>query len=234
MLQSKRYKHIFFDLDHTLWDFEKNSSETLAELYDHYHLAERENFSKNEFISTFHSVNKALWTSYNNGKLNRDELREDRFKIIFNRLGAPGSSVIDEIAHEYLRICPTKANLFPFAVDVLNYLKQHYILHIITNGFEEIQSLKLSSSRINQYFAEIVTSDSSGFIKPHKGIFDYALSKTKAFCYDCIMVGDDLEADILGAKNASMDHIFFNPVGLEHKEKVTHEISCLSQLMKIL
>ncbi|CAN5575660.1 YjjG family noncanonical pyrimidine nucleotidase [soil metagenome] len=234
MLHSKRYKHVFFDLDHTLWDFEKNSSETLSELYDQFNLAERENFTKKDFVHTFHAVNKKLWASYNNGLLNRDKLREERFKIVFTQLGAKNSKLIDEIGREYLNTCPTKANLFPFAVDVLQYLKQHYILHIITNGFEEIQFIKLSSSKISQYFAEIVTSDASGFNKPHKGIFDYALTKTKAFCCDCIMVGDDLEADILGAKNASMDHIFFNPVGLIHKEKVTHEISCLSQLMKIL
>ncbi|MDQ3535993.1 MAG: YjjG family noncanonical pyrimidine nucleotidase [Bacteroidota bacterium] len=230
----KPYKHIFFDLDHTLWDFEKNSTETLIELYDRHQMHELKQFSKEEFIKTFHEVNHFLWACYHKGTLERQTLRSERFKIIFSKLNCVHPYSTSQLTEEYLSLCPTKTNLFPYALEVLNYLKQKYILHIITNGFEEVQFIKMASSRIRDFFVEIVTSDASGFIKPHKGMFEYALHKTKAYCTDCIMIGDDLDADIVGARNASIDHVYFNPSGLKHQEAVTHEIRCLSQLMKIL
>lgn len=233
-MNSKTYKHIFFDLDHTLWDFEKNSSETLSELYDRHQMQELDQFSKETFIKTFHDVNYALWSCYHKGTLDREELRTERFKIVFSKLNVEHPYSTKQLSEEYLSLCPTKTNLFPFTLEVLDYLKQKYVLHVITNGFEEVQYIKMASSQISKFFVEIVTSDASGFIKPHKGMFDYALQKIKAFCNDCIMIGDDLEADIIGARNASIDHIFFNPLGLKHQELVTHEIQCLSQLMKIL
>lgn len=228
------YKHIFFDLDHTLWDFEKNSSETLVEIYFQFGMDELGKFSREEFILKFHSVNKFLWSLYHQGIIDRERLRSKRFGMVFEKLSVPHLFPAEEIAEEYLMKCPKKAHLFPYALDVLRYLRQHYILHIITNGFEEVQFIKLSTSKIQHYFSEIVTSDVSGFNKPHKGIFDFALHRINAFCSDCIMIGDDLEADILGAKNASIDHIYFNPTKIPHKEAVTHEINCLSELMTIL
>lgn len=231
---SKAYKHIFFDLDHTLWDFERNSTETLIELYERHKMQELDKFSKEEFIKTFHEVNHHLWSCYHKGTLDRETLRSERFKIIFDKLDVVHPYSTKKLTQEYLELCPTKMNLFPFTLEVLSYLKQKYVLHIITNGFEEVQYIKMASSKISDFFVEIVTSDASGFIKPHKQMFDYALQKTKAHCGDCIMIGDDLEADIIGARNASIDHIFFNPSGTKHQELVTHEIQCLSQLMKIL
>jgi putative hydrolase of the HAD superfamily len=113
-------------------------------------------------------------------------------------------------------------------------LKAKYTLHILTNGFLETQHIKMSSSGIEIYFQEIVNSESCGFLKPDKKIFDYTLQKINAHCKDCLMVGDDLDADVIGARNAGIDHIYFNPKKEKHNESVTHEISCLSELLTIL
>lgn len=229
----KHYKHIFFDLDHTLWDFDKNSREVLGELYESHDLKSF-NFSKDDFYKTFITVNHQLWQMHHRAQIDKVRLRNNRFNLIFEQLGAEAGDVSSKISGDYLRLCPAKCNVFPHTFTVLNYLKEKYILHIITNGYEDVQFIKLKSSRLNDYFIEIITPDGSGSQKPHKEIFEYALQKIKAACTECIMIGDNLETDIIGAKNIAMDQIFFNPENIFHNENVTHEINCLSQLMKIL
>lgn len=230
----KSYKHIFFDLDHTLWDFDRNCSETLDELYVHYNFHELGLFTPEQFRDVYIEVNKRMWKQYNHGEIDRDTIRTKRFPAALLRLGMKKEQIPADINARYMSICPTKSNLFPYTMEILNYLKSRYKLHILTNGFRETQSIKIKSSRIASYFMEVINSEISGFLKPSKEIFQYAMNKVKASCRECIMIGDDLEADIMGARNAGIDHIFFNPLKKQHSENLKHEISCLSELKKIL
>ncbi|MFN3405255.1 MAG: YjjG family noncanonical pyrimidine nucleotidase [Cytophagaceae bacterium] len=231
----KNYKHIFFDLDHTLWDFEKNCTETLQELYDLHRMSEFQSFSVQDFIKEYLFVNDSMWKDFNAGLLTKKDIRDLRFKYTFERLGVEEKHIPMTINEEFLRLCPAKGHLLPYAHDVLSYLHKKYILHILTNGFTETQHIKISTSNLRIYFNEIIHSEHVGYPKPDKRIFEFAINKAKAgSCEDCIMIGDDLEADILGARNAGMDHIFLNRKNLKHSEEVMFEIKCLSELYKIL
>ncbi|MFA0961251.1 YjjG family noncanonical pyrimidine nucleotidase [Roseivirga sp. BDSF3-8] len=231
----KTYKHIFFDLDHTLWDYEKNSHETLTELYYHYRLYEFNRFTADELIERFSLINRKLWRQFNDGKVTASYLRKKRFLDVFDSLGLARAVVPESFTDDYVRLCPTKTNLIPYTLEMLDYLKEkQYKLHIITNGFRDVQHIKLSKSNLSDYFTEIVTSDCTGFKKPHKQIFAFLLDKAKAEQGECIMVGDNLEADILGARNMKIDQVYYNRHNLKHKESPNFEITCLSELQKIL
>jgi putative hydrolase of the HAD superfamily len=227
------YKHILFDLDHTLWDFDRCSCETLGELF-HEHQLQRLGIGEEEFIDTFKVVNRRLWALYSAGAITQHELRTNRFRTIFKELGIDENVVPEGLAEDYLQLCPLKPHLLPFAREVLNYLKEKYVLHIVTNGFADIQAVKMTSANIGSYFTEIVTSERAGCKKPDRRIFDFTLQQIKARPEHCIMIGDSLDADILGARNASLDHVFYNYEKLVHTEKPMHEINCLSELMHLL
>lgn len=232
----KKYNHIFFDLDHTLWDFEKNSTEVLSHLYDLHNLMDLADFTKEDFCAKFREVNLNLWQSYNEKRLDRASLRENRFSFVMEALGAKGEQISKKLAEDYLKRCPTMHHVFPFTREVLDYLKNKrgYVLHVITNGFEDVQHIKIKSAGLTDFFDEVITADAAGYQKPDKEIFGYALSKIKCQEDECIMVGDNLEADVVGAKNAQIDQVYFNPSKLPHKETITYEISCLSELQQIL
>ena len=230
----KTYTHLFFDLDHTLWDFEKNSEETLKHLFEVYNLS-RYGFSFDDFFRKYSYVNKRLWQLYNVGKVNQEQLRRTRFHKTLRDLGVPQDEIPVELEQEYLRICPTKSACFPFTHEALSYLKTKYQLHIITNGFKESQLQKISNSNLKAYFGEVITSECSGFAKPDRRIFQHALERVNwSDTKTCIMIGDNLEADILGAQNAGIDQVFFNPEQKPLPLKPTYEIACLSELQRIL
>ena len=230
----KKYKHLFFDLDHTLWDFEKNTSEAIKEVFKLFNLSALSLFTFSDFMKKFHEVNGFLWDKFNHGQIDKQELRDNRFKLILNQLGWTENDIPKGISEKYLELAPVKQDVIPFTHEILKYLKPKYNLHIISNGFDDIQHLKLKSSNIHHYFKKIVTSDSSGHRKPQKGIFDYAMNEAGANKENAIMIGDNLETDIIGAQNAAMDHIYFNPNKVKHKYKVTFEIDSLKQIMNIL
>jgi YjjG family noncanonical pyrimidine nucleotidase len=230
----KHYKHILFDLDHTLWDFERNSAETIQQLYKSCRLGESGLFSVNEFLKKFREVNRRLWNLYDLNKINKEYLREERFRLVLGELGIINHQLADQMSTDYLSICPAKEHVIPHAYEVLGYLKERYQLHIITNGFVDVQDKKLHHSKLRHYFKNIITSEGAGHKKPDRGIFDYALGLIGTVGNDCIMVGDNIETDIRGAINYNLDIIFFNPDGMPHEEKVTHEISSLMELKEIL
>lgn len=231
----EKYKHIFFDLDHTLWDFDKNCTETLEELYLIHQLEKFPHFTLQEFISRYKEINNQMWKEYNAGKINKQEVRDLRFELTFDKLGVKSEDRPASINDDFLQLCPSKSNVMPFTYEMLDYLREKkYTLHIITNGFKETQHIKLASAGLTEYFSVVVNSEICGFMKPDRKIFQYALEKVSAECDECVMIGDDLFTDILGARNAGLDNIFFNPSGLKHEEKVTYEINCLSELPKIL
>jgi len=230
----KAYRHIFFDLDHTLWDFEKNSQETLYTLYDQFGLHTFGKFDCTSFYKKYSYVNHRMWRLYNQGKIDQRELRETRFEVTLTKLGLSKEEIPVGLSEAYTDLCPTKTAVFPFAHETLQYLQSKYDLHILTNGFKDTQHIKLASANLSGYFKEIITSECSGYKKPERKCFEHALSRANVAAPECLMVGDNLEADVLGAKNAGIDQVYFNPEKKRHFQKITHEINCLSQLMHLL
>lgn len=182
----------------------------------------------------FHEVNNYLWDKFNYGLIERNELRNRRFYMILDQLGVKESEVPDGIGEKYLELAPVKPNVIPHAHDVLEYLRPNYCMHIISNGFDDVQHSKLKASNLHDFFDVIITSDSSGHRKPQKGIFEFAMKEAGAARNDSIMIGDNIDTDIIGAQNASMDQIFFNPKEIRHSLTVTYEINSLKEILKIL
>ncbi|KEO73098.1 YjjG family noncanonical pyrimidine nucleotidase [Anditalea andensis] len=237
----KNYTHIFFDLDHTLWDYDKNVRESLSELFEIYTLEEFGILTGEHFYDAFIKVNYGLWGLYNKGEIDKINLRKERFKRIFEHLGADGLSVPIDMEEDFMNRTSSKKHLFPYSVEILAYLQKKYNLHIITNGFNESQALKMASSGLHPYFGLVITSETIGYKKPDKRIFEYAMSQLGTTADNCIMIGDSLQSDILGAQRVNMDQIFFNP---ENKPCVimpdgvevcpSYTIKCLSELKTIL
>lgn len=224
-------KHIFFDLDHTIWDFDKNAKETLLELYQHYKLQELGLSSATEFILNYTINNHALWADYHLGRITKELLRAERFKRTFIQMGIAPELVPLAFEDDYVRISPTKTNLFDGAKKVLEYLQLRYELHIISNGFKETTLTKMSGSGLNSYFKNVIISEDVGVNKPDKAVFQYALDKAQAEIQESIMIGDSLEADIYGAQNFGMQAIFFNPLKKEKPVDVPWEIYHLEELL---
>jgi putative hydrolase of the HAD superfamily len=229
-----RYKHLLFDLDHTLWDFEKNSSETLSELYQYYDFEQYEKFSIIDFQEKFKEINAILWDLYDRNEIDRMYIREKRFKMVLTQLGLTEEDVPLDISKVYLSICPTKSNVIPDTFEVLEYLKGTYQMHIITNGFDDIQDVKLNSSKLRGYFDKVFTSEAVGFKKPSKEMFEKAVETIGTQKKSCVMIGDNLETDIKGALNASLDVIYFNPDNIPHDLQLNYEIHSLLELKTIL
>jgi putative hydrolase of the HAD superfamily len=228
------YNHLFFDLDHTIWDFDKNAEETLHELYHTYNLNDLGLYSADIFIERYTLNNHQLWADYHVGKISKQVLRETRFAKTFTDLGVPSEHIPQQFEDDYVTICPTKTNLFPFAHETLTYLKDKYTLHIISNGFKESTEMKITNNGLEVYFEHVIISEVVGVNKPDRAIFDHALNLAEADVSKSIMIGDSIEADIRGAQNYGMKAIYFNPEGKEKPADVEHQISCLSELTSIL
>ncbi|MES2454361.1 MAG: YjjG family noncanonical pyrimidine nucleotidase [Bacteroidota bacterium] len=224
-------KHIFFDLDHTIWDFDKNAQETLHELYLQYKLEEIGLTSADDFISTYTANNHQLWADYHVGKITKETLRAERFSRTFIQLGVHPEKIPHQFEDDYVRITPYKKNLFLGSEKVLAYLQQKYTLHIISNGFKESTLIKMEVSGLNPYFTNVIISEDVGVNKPDKAIFEYALDKAKARKEESIMIGDSIEADIRGAQGFGMKAIFFNPLNKELPGDVLWQIAHLEELI---
>jgi putative hydrolase of the HAD superfamily len=231
-----KYQHVFFDLDHTLWDFEKNSRETLYDLYHELELSAVGIPLFDQFHSTYHHHNNIFWDRFRKGFITREELRWKRMWRTLLDYKITNETLARTLSERYLEILPTKKNLFHDTIEVLDYLKgKGYPLHLITNGFEKTQHAKLRNSGINPYFSQIITSEAAGIMKPHAAIFEYAIKKAGTTAEHSIMIGDTLDADIEGGNNAGMDTVYFNPsVPPEGNIIPTYVISSLSELKKIL
>jgi putative hydrolase of the HAD superfamily len=229
-----RYKHLFFDLDHTLWDFERNSSESLEELFSTFSLGNLGLRSSRQFVQAFLKINTALWDSFDRGIIHHTYIRENRFKMVFQDLGVACPECHLEIGEAYLQSLPTKHHLLDGALEVLNYVSEKgYKTHIITNGFNDIQAKKIASSDITHFFEHVVTFETASAKKPDPKIFQYALALAGADLRDSVMIGDNWIADILGAKKAGMDTVYYNPAGLQFEESATYDIRKLEDLKLI-
>lgn len=229
-----KYKHIFFDLDHTIWDFDKNAEETLYELYVVYALKDLGLHSADLFIETYTRNNHRLWAEYHLGNITKDHLREMRFKKTFLELGLHPDMIPLAFEDDYVRICPTKTNLFPDAHETLQYLSDRYPLYLISNGFKESTEIKVAGTNLSGYFKHIVISENVGVNKPDKAIFQHALDLAGAAKEISLMIGDSLEADVYGALNFGMDAIYFNPRGIEKPADVPLQINSLKELTSLL
>jgi putative hydrolase of the HAD superfamily len=230
----KLYQHIFFDLDHTIWDFDKNAEETLQELFLTYQLKELGLSSADVFIETYTRNNHRLWADYHVGKISKQELRETRFKTTFLDLGLSPDVIPMQFEDDYVTLCPTKTNLFPEAHETLQYLEKKYTLHLISNGFLESTEMKIGKTDLRRYFQNIIISEVVGVNKPDKAIFEHALNLAGAEKHHSIMIGDSIEADIRGALNFGMDAIYFNPAGLVKPDDVPVQITHLNELTLLL
>lgn len=201
---------IFFDLDHTLWDFETNSARTFERILD----SHRVEVEPHVFLKVYSPINFEMWKRYRENDIGQEQLRYERLKRSFDALGMEvGDELIHQLAREYIEQLPTHTHLLPNALEVLEYLHPKYRLHIITNGFEEVQLRKLQGSAIDGFFTTLVHSEMAGAKKPDPRIFKMALDLAGAEAARSLMVGDDFQADILGATRLGMHSIHFNSNG---------------------
>jgi putative hydrolase of the HAD superfamily len=229
-MNKARVTDVFFDLDHTLWDFERNSELTYSQIFFDLQIE----VQLPEFLEVYIPQNMYLWKLYREGKIDKETLRYRRLKTVFDELGYPISNgKIDQISEAYIEVLGSQTHLMPYAREILEYLTANYRLHIITNGFEQVQCRKLKNSGIDHYFQEVIPSERAGVQKPHPDIFKLALKAAGVSSNNSVMIGDSLEADILGALSAGMQAIHFNtnneaphqhcPI-IEHLKEIKHQL----------
>ena len=233
MKTDKQYRHIFFDLDETLWDFRRNSLETLHDLISH-HSDVMAGVERTNFIERYHHHNEYYWDQYRKGKINRQQLRMERWKSTLSEFNLYSEDFAKKLSDHYLEILPTKKHLYEDTIDLLTYLKPKYSLHVITNGFEEVQHRKIETSGLAPFFTHVITSERAGSQKPQREIFLFALDLAGGTVHNSLFIGDSIEADIAGAKGVGMDHVLFNPGKILHHETVMLEIDELKELKKYI
>lgn len=215
---------VFFDLDHTLWDFEKNSALTFEKILKQNEIK----IKLSDFLKVYVPANLVFWKLYREEKITKEQLRYQRLKSVFDKLDLVVSDqMIHKLADEYIQYLSSYNHLFPNTIEILEYLKPKYRLHIITNGFQEIQDKKMKSSKINEYFEHIINSETTGFKKPNPIIFQAGLNHANVASKNAIMIGDSLEADILGAKALGIHVLHFNAHNEPHHEicPIIHDLS---------
>lgn len=228
-----KYKNLFFDLDRTLWDYDNNANEALKEIFESFRLqAVCNNFDN--FQKAFVKYNDALWEDYREGRIQKDSLRVRRFERILEDFGS-STELAKAMNESFLNISPYKKKLMPGALDALGYLvNKNYRLYILTNGFTQIQTIKMESSGLDVFFEKMFTCENTFSHKPKSAMFHYALSSVNAKKRESLMIGDDLKVDIIGARESGIDQVYYNPNSITHQESVTFEIKALSELKDIL
>jgi len=229
------YKHIFFDLDHTLWDFDTNAKASLTDIYGEFSLAEKVTSDFDAFYQKYLHHNKILWERYQNGFITAEELKWRRMWRTMMEFKVGDEVLAKNISARFLEILPVKDGMFPHAYEILEYLKnKDYQIHLITNGFEKTQWSKIRNSKIDHFFTHVITSEASNSMKPEKEIFDFAMNQSGALLHESIMIGDNLDADIQGAMNAGMDNVFVNHIDVTTDKKPTYTVTHLQELESIL
>ena len=229
-----KYKHIFFDLDRTLWDFDAAAEVAFEHIYEKYELKKLGIPSAHEFHEVYHPLNEQLWVLYRADQITKDELNRTRFLKPLEHYGIHDTALADHLSEDYVYWSPRIVRLVPGTIELLDYLKPKYHLHLITNGFQEVQHTKLSGSGMEPYFETLTVSEEVGVKKPNPEIFLYALRKANATAQESIVIGDEMAVDIDGARAVGIDQIFFNPSGIEVEGKRTFEVKSLVEIMQIL
>lgn len=217
---------VFFDLDHTLWDFDRNSEMAFDRIFK----KKFPEINSHEFTQKYVPINQECWKLYQNDKITHLELRYNRLKYSFDALNISISDEdIHQISNEYIEFLTDNNHLFDGAIEILDYLKPKYKLHIITNGFAYVQEKKINNAALSGYFNTITNSELAGVKKPNSIIFDYAVNWARASKESCIMIGDCLDADVNGALNAGLDAVFFN----DKKIAVPGNIKQINHLLEL-
>ena len=225
-MQNNNITHIFFDLDHTLWDFEKNSALAFEKVFYKHSI----DVDLNVFLVHYIPLNLKYWELYRHEKVTQMQLRYGRLKDAFDLLNYEiDDATIDLLSKEYIHYLPQFNHLFDGTIEVLEYLKSKYNLHIITNGFQEVQAGKMKNSGIEKYFQTITNSEMAGVKKPNPKIFEFALSLANAKKENSIMIGDCIDADVQGALDFGIDAIHFN----ENKIQIPNYIKQVNSLIEL-
>jgi len=226
-------KDLFFDLDHTLWDFEKNSREALTEGYNEINLRSKGVDTIEEYISEYESANDWCWGEYREGRMDKAELRGRRFSLAMKKWGLDKDTELGErLGTHYVDTSPFKTHLVKDALEVVKELYERgHKLVMLTNGFEEVQHIKVERCGLSPYFESVLTSDALGIKKPDVGIFNLALKKSNSTAKDAVMLGDSLESDIIGARNAGWGQVYYNPLNIKHSEEVLYEVNDLKSIL---
>ncbi len=229
------YTNIFFDLDHTLWDFDANAREALQDLYHQLDLNQAIGVPFEQFFSAYLIHNATLWDRYHKGFISSEDLKWKRMWRTLLDFKIADEQLAKSMSASFLEILPIKKLVFDYTFEILEYLQaKDYKLHLITNGFEKTQWSKLNNSGLDKYFTHVITSEASNAVKPAKEIFEYAIKKADTTIKESIMIGDNLDADIQGAINAGMDNIFVNHINASPHIQSTYTITHLKQLEDIL
>ncbi len=226
-----KYKHLFFDLDHTLWDFEANARATLEILYEDLQLKKRGIDDFELFYKNYLWYNEMLWERYRKGYIKQDELRVKRMRLALLDFKIADETLAQAMNVQFLELLPTRTILFPHTKEILQWLlNKNYELHLITNGFEKVQHSKLKYSGLDIFFKEVITSEGSNSLKPNIAIFEFAFQKANANPASSIMIGDTIDVDIQGAINAGIDQVFVNHTGISTVIKPTYTVTSLKEL----
>ena len=227
-------KHLFFDLDRTLWDFETNSFNELISLYNYHNLHQKGISLAEEFVKVYKKINEKCWERYRSNQLSKENLRFERFKETLEYFGIYNLELSIKMGNDYVKNSPYRTILIPNTIELLTELQHNYQLHIITNGFQEVQHIKIDQSGLSKFFKIVVTSEMAGAKKPSPLIFNYALEKSGATVQNSVMIGDDLNTDIQGALKVGMKAIYFNPDQKSNNTNVWKEVSSLTEIINIL
>ena len=230
----KKYQHIFFDLDRTLWDFDAAAEVAFERIYEKYNLKSLGIPSAHEFHEVYHPLNEQLWVLYRADKITKDDLNRTRFVLPLEHYGIHDTDLADHLSEDYVYWSPRIVRLVPGTMELLEYLKPKYHLHLITNGFQEVQHTKLSGSGLEPYFETLTVSEEVGVKKPNPEIFHYALRKAGAKAKDSLMIGDEMAVDIDGARAAGMDTLLFHPTEDRVEGECTYEVSSLMEIIGLL
>ncbi len=231
----KKYDHLFFDLDGTLWDLHRNTKETLTFLFDRFKTDGLCEIDFNIFFKRYFIHNERVWKLYREGKIEKEELRTVRFKRTFEDVKFQTTEkFIAQFANDFSTFCPQQPHLVLGTLEMLNAFHHKIPMHIITNGFKELQSVKMNAGGIAHFFQNVINSEDCGVRKPMRGIFEHATKLAKADPEKSLMIGDDFEADILGARDFGMDQAWLKSGNGKHKHKPTYTVNDMNELLQLL
>ena len=230
-----KYKHIFFDLDNTLWDFDKSSILAFDKIFDLFHLINYGIPSAKEFHKIYFVYNNQLWEQYRQGKIDKEFLKNERFRLPLKDYGIKDDKLAHDLGESYTELAATTVALVPKTMEILTYLKEKdYKIHLITNGFLEVQNIKMQASGLDKMIDNSFVSEVVGFKKPDHRIFYHAMDKVGGTIENSVMIGDDLSVDIIPAKEIGMFHIYFNRKQIPHNEELDCEIRDLIEIKSTL